>query len=271
VTGADGLVGTGLMSELAERGHEAVSVGSIAQLDVRDRNAVHRRVADLAPDRIVHLAAVSGPMLQADEPDLVVAVNTVGTVNVLEAARRVGVPVVLAGSISGYTKGTPSRPRPASVYGVTKRTVELLAEVYREEYGVRCTTVRIGSVYGPGRRTPHVLDDMLTSARRGVDVRYAATGMEPLVHERDAGALLAALAGLSRWRPHYDLVTATVSHADLASEVCRLAGTGSQPRAEEREVYTWPVAFSASELYADTGESAAVDVRTGIAELLRRV
>lgn len=270
VTGADGFVGTGLMSELAAAGHEPLDVGPATQLDVRNAEAVGTRVAELEPDCIVHLAAVSGPMLHANEPELVMAVNAVGTVNVLQVAHLTGAAVMLAGSVSGFTKGTPQQPRPASVYGVTKRTLELLAEVYREEHGVRCTTVRIGSVYGPGRRTEHVLDGMLASARVGEDVPYAASGREPLVHQSDAASLLAALAEVSHWRPTYDLVTTPISHADLAREVCELAGTGSQPRAEDRQVYTWPMEFDPAGLYEDTGRSARISVRAGVSELLRR-
>ena len=270
VTGADGFVGTGLTSALANAGHLALNLGPANEIDIRDTELVRARLSTLAPDRIIHLAAISGPMLHREQPELVMAVNAVGTVNVLESALRQKTPVILASSVSGYTMGTAEQPRPASVYGVTKRAGEMLAAVYREELGLRCTSVRIGSVYGPGRHTEHVLDEMIARALSGADVPYSAAGEEPLVHIRDAAVLLEALAEASSWRPHYDLVTTPISHAELARIVCELAGTGSQPVREDHPVYTWPMPFDATSLYEDTGRDVAVSVRSGIAELLDR-
>lgn len=270
VTGADGFIGRPLTDALTGAGHVALDLGSVAEVDVRDAERVCARLSGLAPDAIVHLAGVSGPMLHLDRPELIMAVNGVGTVNVLESARQLGrVPVVLAASVSGYTRGTAAAPRPASVYGVTKRCTELLSDLYREEFGVACTAVRIGSVYGAGRRTAHVLDGMVERALAGAPVPYAPEGREPLVHVGDAAALLAALVEAPTWRPVYDLVTTPVSHEELARTVCDVSATGSRAVPEDHATYDWPVPFDVGPLYRDTGRTARVGLADGIGELIR--
>lgn len=269
VSGADGFIGRHLMLALSQTGHTALSLGTAAEVDVRDKDLVRATLEALAPDVVVHLAAVSGPMLHTDEPEFVMAVNGVGTLNVLECAWRMGgTPVIVASSVSGYTTGTRNAPRPASIYGVTKRCTELLAEFYREEHALRCTSIRIGSVYGAGRQTHHLLDEMVGQALDGRPVRYDPSGREPLVHVRDAANLLCALTGARSWRPSYDMVTTPVSHAELARVVCELSATGAQPTPQEQPVYSWPVPFDSEPLFQDTGAAPRVDLKDGIRELL---
>lgn len=271
VSGADGFIGSHLMAALAEHGHTALSLGTAAEVDVRDKGQVHATLEELAPDLIVHLAAVSGPMLHVEEPEFVMAVNGVGTMNVLECAWRMGgIPVVVASSVSGYTTGTRDAPRPASIYGVTKRCTELLAEFYREERALRCTSIRIGSVYGAGRQTAHLLDEMVGQALEGRPVPYDPSGREPLVHVRDAADLLCALTEVRNWRPSYDMVTTPVSHAELAQIVCELSAAGAQPAPREQHVYGWPVPFDAGPLLKDTGAVPQVNLKDGLREILHQ-
>lgn len=268
VTGAEGFVGSHLMTALEADGYTAVSLGPVNEVDIRDRAEVRRRLADLAPDRIVHLAAVSGPMLFSEEPEFVMHVNSVGTVNVLEAAKQLDAPVVLASSVSVATEGSASAPRPASVYGVTKRLAELLGELYRNDFGLPCTAVRIGSVYGAGRQTEHVIDSMIDDAITHRTVSYSGTAHEPLVHVRDAASLLAALVGAQQsWQERYDLVTTPITHEDLAHVVCDVANNGAIPSPVDRTGYSWPITFDSTALYEDTGSAYAVDVQTGVAEV----
>lgn len=269
VTGADGFIGRHLMAALDRAGHTPLDPGHATEVDIRDTEWVRVRLADLEPEIVIHLAAVSGPMLHVDQPELVMAVNGLGTLNVLESAARLGrVPVVVATSVSGFTMGSREKPRPASVYGVSKRCAELLVELYREQFELPCVAVRIGSVYGPGRSTPHVLDDMVERAVAGDAVPFAVEGMEPLVHVRDAADLLAALVEAPTWRPSYDLVTTPTPHEELARVVCELGGTGARPTAEVRDTYHWPIPFDSGPLYRDTGRSYQVGITEGVAELL---
>ena len=139
--------------------------GDIANLDELDRLFSERRITN-----VVHLAAMQVPFVR-ERPALGALVNVVGTVNVLEAARRSGVtaPVVYASSIAvlGPTEGTP----PQTLYGVFKRANEETAFRFFEDYGVPSIGLRPHTVYGPGR------DQGLTSAPTAA--MLAATAGEP--------------------------------------------------------------------------------------------
>jgi nucleoside-diphosphate-sugar epimerase len=153
-----------LVLEPGERDGLELVRGDIADLDGLERLLVERGITN-----VVHLAALQVPFVRAD-PARGALVDVVGTVNVLEAARRAGIaaPVVYASSIAalGPAPGVP----PLTLYGVFKRTNEETAVRYWEDYGVASIGLRPHTVYGPGR------DQGLTSAAT-VAMLAAAAGV----------------------------------------------------------------------------------------------
>ena len=94
------------------------------------------------------------------EPDRDAAINVVGTVNVLEAARHVGARVVFA-STGGAIYGECERPAreddpclPLSPYGAAKLAGEGYLGAFARLYGTPHVALRFGNVYGP-RQNPH--------------------------------------------------------------------------------------------------------------------
>jgi UDP-glucuronate 4-epimerase len=126
--------------------------GDIANLDELERLLTRHEITN-----VIHLAAMQVPFVR-ERPALGALVNVVGTVNVLEAARRAGLaaPVVYASSIAVF--GPSGGGDPQTLYGVFKRTNEETAERFFEDYGVSSIGLRPHTVYGPGR------DQGLTSA-----------------------------------------------------------------------------------------------------------
>lgn len=271
ITGGDGFIGSELMRQARARGHVVEAVCREAEVDIRNAADVYTALEAAKPDVVIHLAAVSGPMVLAEHPDVVTSVNTVGTINVLEAARRIGnCRVILASSVAGYSSGTEECPLPASVYGVTKRFAELAGQHYCGEFGLSVTSVRIGSVYGPERQTDHVLHRMIHSAISRGEVSYESTGWEPLVHVTDCGRLLAALADVQSWRPTYNAVTTPVSHRFLAEEVVRcLTDRNVSLRELGNGAERWPLRFDSAGLLADTGLMPEMAAEAGIRDLVR--
>jgi uronate dehydrogenase len=161
ITGAAGRIGTWLRGGLPERGWALRSLDVVPVTDVRpgeehlvaditDLAAMMDAVHDAAA--VVHMAAISG---ESTWPAISHS-NIEGTYNVLEAARRAGVPrVVLASSnhATGYTPRPPSGllteadapPRPDTYYGVAKVTMEALGSLYVDRYGLDVVCLRIGS------------------------------------------------------------------------------------------------------------------------------
>jgi UDP-glucose 4-epimerase len=182
VTGAAGFIGSNLVGRLLEDGRRVVGVddlstGSLANLaEPRHRHAgrfefdrldirqggVGPLVERLRPEVIYHLAAQVDVRRSVDDPMHDASVNVLGTVAVLEAARRGGVrKVVYASSIGSYGEPTEAQlpvdesftPPALSPYGASKRVAMDYLATYEELYGLEWTALTLANVYGPHQTT----------------------------------------------------------------------------------------------------------------------
>lgn len=268
VTGSDGFIGRELTQVLRRDGHAVTELGT--GIDIRDRELVSRIIKEAQPDAIIHLAAVSGPMLLRDNPAEVTAVNAVGTVNVFEAARLACVKrVIYASSIAVIEVNAARQSPPLSIYGATKQFGETVAALYRDIHGLDSTSARIGSVYGTERRTEHVLNDMIAEANRSGTIHYDVQAAEALIEVRDAARLLAALLSVPRLQETYDLVTDVKTHRELALLVAELTGAAAMANQVcPTPVITWSEPPDLARVLADTGREARIPIRQGIADLV---
>jgi UDP-glucose 4-epimerase len=171
VTGGAGFIGSNLVDALLDRGDEAhvlddLSTGKRERVrgdaelhvaDIRDPDAVF---AAVEPEVVFHLAAQADVRVSVDRPDFDADVNVVGTVRVLEAARRHGAQVIFA-STGGAIYGECERPareddprRPLAPYGTSKLCGEEYLATWNRLYGTGHVALRFGNVYGP-RQEPH--------------------------------------------------------------------------------------------------------------------
>lgn len=133
---------------------------SVYELDLRDAAAVNSACAAAKPDVVIHLAARAGVRPSIENPRLYFEMNVGGTLNVLEAARRLGpARVVFASSSSVYgnlekvpfSEDDPT-DRPISPYAAGKKMGEHLCHTYHAAYGLSAVCLRFFSVYGPRNR-----------------------------------------------------------------------------------------------------------------------
>jgi UDP-glucuronate 4-epimerase len=140
--------------------------------DIRDAPLVDGVFAAGAFDAVVHLAARAGVRPSLREPVLYEDVNCVGTLRLLEAARRHGPRRFVFGSSSsvyGINQKVPFSEddevnQPISPYATTKRSGELLCYNYHHLYGFRVACLRFFTVYGPAQRPEmaiHKFTDLL--------------------------------------------------------------------------------------------------------------
>ena len=128
--------------------------------DVRDRELLARIFEKHAFDAVIHLAAMAGVRNSIEDPHLYVDVNQVGTLNLLEAARRHRTGNFVLASTSSVYGATRVIPfvetdlcdRPLAPYPATKRAAEMMAFTYHHLYGQNVTALRFFTVYGPRNR-----------------------------------------------------------------------------------------------------------------------
>jgi UDP-glucuronate 4-epimerase len=144
-----------------------------AKLDVADRDGVFalvERHGDLRS--IIHLAAQAGVRYSLENPYAYIDTNVMGTLVMLEAARRIdGLTAIAYASSSSVYGANQKQPfsvedrvdAPVSLYAATKRSCELLAHTYSHLYGLPATGLRFFTVYGPWGR-PDMAAYLFTSA-----------------------------------------------------------------------------------------------------------
>lgn len=173
VTGGAGFIGSNLTRRLLEDGHEVTVLDNLSSGyqrnidafpgvdfvhgDIRDENSVRQVTAGRSV--VFHLAASVGNKRSIDDPLSDAEINVLGTLRVLEAARKAGVGKVVISSsagIFGELKTLPIREdhptEPDSPYGASKLCAEKEGLAYAKLYGMEVVCLRYFNVYGPSQR-----------------------------------------------------------------------------------------------------------------------
>ena len=195
VTGGAGFIGSHVVDRLLAEGHEArvfdVRAGTEPRrkhceyvigdlLEPGDINAAARGC-----DVIIHLAAAADVGLVAKDPAGSEALNSRGTLNVLEAARATGARVVYASTIWVYSDVRATEVDedselglPSHLYTATKLAGEMYCRSYGELYDVPTTILRFGIPYGPRARPAAVLPIFVNKALAGDPITIAGDGLQ---------------------------------------------------------------------------------------------
>jgi UDP-glucose 4-epimerase len=175
VTGGAGFIGSNLVDALVERGDRVTVVdnlssgkrsnleaalgggASLAEVDVRDADAVAALFDSVRPDLVFHLAAQIDVRYSVEHPAGDATSNVLGTIAVLEAALQSGVRRVVNTSTGGGLYGDSAKLptpedyfiRPLAPYGQGKHAAEGYCELYTRLHGLSTISLRYGNVYGP--------------------------------------------------------------------------------------------------------------------------
>ncbi len=212
ITGAAGMVGQAAAEKLVARGDRVIAVdrsaavlpfGEVIGCDLKDIQRLHALAGGQQLDSIIHCGAYSGPMVARDNPYDLVAVNVMGTTNVLEIARILRVRRFIncsSVSVYGSTIRGPVKEdvhlAPSTVYGATKLAAEAVVTAFSREHGVDAASFRLSWVYGPNRSTPCLLGRMLRDALSGkaTELPWGRDFHRQYIHADDAANGL--IAGL---------------------------------------------------------------------------
>jgi UDP-glucuronate 4-epimerase len=180
VTGSAGFIGFHLTRQLLADGHTVIGVDVLNdyydpvlkekrnvilnaipgygfhKLDLADHEAVNKLIQETMPDQIIHLAAQAGVRYSLVNPWAYERSNVLGTMNVLEAARKNNIKRVIfasSSSVYGANKKIPFSESdvtdtPVSLYAATKKSCEAIAYTYHHLYGLEVAGLRFFTVYG---------------------------------------------------------------------------------------------------------------------------
>lgn len=194
ITGADGFIGSHLTEQLVRQGHTVRafvlynSFGSWGWLDhcasdvkgqfevfagdIRDPHGVKRAMAGC--DTVLNLAALIAIPYSYHSPDTYVDTNIKGTLNILQAARDLGIQKVIQTSTSEvygtarFVPITEEHPLQAqSPYAATKIAADQLAHSFYASFGLPVVIVRPFNTYGPRQSARAVIPTIITQIATG--------------------------------------------------------------------------------------------------------
>lgn len=222
ITGATGFAGSHLLDRLSARGpvwawsharpRAAADDGRVRwqAVDVRDREAIRRALADARPSVIYHCAGIADVRESWRDPALALHVNVIGTHNVLEAVQASGLAcqVLVTGSGLIYTPSSAPIKEdhpigPSTIYGVSKLGQEFAAQqstipvfISRpfNHAGPRQSTAYVTSAFAEqlarieaGAAEPVLRVGNLESRRDVTDVRDTVAAYEAIVEHGSPG------------------------------------------------------------------------------------
>ncbi|HEX6699356.1 MAG TPA: NAD-dependent epimerase/dehydratase family protein [Gaiellaceae bacterium] len=251
VTGGAGFIGSHVADALVARGDEVHVFDSLAsgrrenvpsgaqvhEADIRDGADAVFEVA--RPDVCFHLAAQADVRVSVERPDYDADVNVIGTLRVLEAARRHDTKVVFSstgGAIYGECEEAAREDaprRPLAPYGTSKLAGEEYLATYNRLYGTGHVTLRYGNVYGP-RQDPHgeagVVAIFMNLLAEGGQPRIFGDGKQTRDYVFVGDVVRATLAAADRDGGVFNVGTGReTSVVELYERIARVAGSDQEP------------------------------------------
>ena len=294
VTGGAGFIGSNLAGRLLADGHRvtvldnfssgyrsnlgALGGARIVEGDIRDGAAVAKAMEGAGV--VFHLAASVGNKRSIDNPILDAEVNVMGTLRVLEAARRAGVRKLVASSsagIFGELKTLPIGERhpaePDSPYGASKLCAEKETLAFGRLFGMETVCLRYFNVYGPHQRFDaygNVIPIFVFQMLAGERLKIFGDGRQTrdFVHVRDVVEANIRAAAAPGVRGAFNIGSGSrIAINDLVRKLAEAAGM------ESRVDYLPPRAGDVRDSLADIraareafGFEPAVDLDEGLAE-----
>jgi UDP-glucose 4-epimerase len=251
VTGGAGFIGSHVAETLLERGDDVHVLDDLTtgrRENVPDGALLHegdiRSDADDAfdearPEVCFHLAAQADVGTSVERPELDAEVNVIGTLRVLEAARRHGAQVVFS-STGGAIYGECERPareddprRPLSPYGTSKLAGEEYLATWNRLHGTRHVSLRLANVFGPRQLAElegGVVAIFMERLAQGERVTIFGDGEQTrdFVYVEDVAAAL--LAAVGHGGGVYNVGTGRETSVNELYDLCRrLAGFEEDP------------------------------------------
>lgn len=231
ITGSKGFIGSHLSAELEANGYELIKCdiaegNGIVAMNIMDQAMVQRVLEKYQPDVLINMAGQANVGLSWMKPQFTVELNTIGLINILEAARTVDpkMRVIAVGSSDEYgnlreiganvTEDIPVKP--ITPYAISKQAQELFAQLYVNSYGMDICMVRLFNLGGAGQMKGYMIADFasgvadveagkstqvsvgnLTSARDFTHVKDACRAMRLIAEKGHKGEVYNICSGVT--------------------------------------------------------------------------
>jgi len=208
VTGGAGFIGSNLIAELLNQNYRVVCVDNfddvysplfkeenispylqnknfiLERVDICDQKSLEAIFEREKPEYVIHLAAKVDTRDAVNLPYVYIKVNIEGTLNILELSKKYQVKnlvIASSSSVYGNSQQLPWREdecadRQLSPYGMTKRSVELLAHSYYHNFGMNIVCLRYFNVYGENNRPSMVPYIWAEKLLRGEEIEISGDG-----------------------------------------------------------------------------------------------
>jgi len=234
VTGGAGFIGSHVVDKLLDLGHKVIVIDNESSdghdqyywnghaknyhLDIRHYGGIEEVFKGV--DYVYHLAAKASVQASVDNPIPTIETQVMGTINVLEAARKHGVEKFVYSSTSAaYGNRNPipnteiMREDPLNAYAIGKLSGEQLVKAYHGLYGMKTVAFRYTNVYG--ERARHVgtyapaVSKFLKMKREGFPLTIYGDGNQrrDFIHVSDVAAANAMISfeELDNWGEVYNI------------------------------------------------------------------
>ena len=208
VTGSAGFIGYHLCKKLIEKDHDVIGIDNMNnyydvnlkndrlnqlsaldkfkfdKIDIVNEKTLFKVFQEHKPDKVVNLAAQAGVRFSITNPQTYIKSNVLGFTNVLESCIKFGVKSLIyasSSSVYGSNKKIPFSvndrvSKPKSIYGASKASNELIANVYSDLYDINITGLRFFTVYGPWYRPDMALFRFTKNIIKGVPISVFNNG-----------------------------------------------------------------------------------------------
>ena len=287
VTGASGFLGAKVVPRLWEAGHSVVGLDPNPAAepvlrhvidDLSDRHRLQELLCAENVTHVLHCGGVSGPMVLADKPARVIDINVVGSINLLQASLNSNVKTFIhCSSVSAVGNFYEKAPigddyplRPTSTYGCSKAAMDMVLRGLWSRVSLDLCALRFTSIYGPGRQTSFVVDDIVTATLRGEPAAVEAATDWPYIYIDDAAdaAVAACFSTVRRQLLYYIAYPEQVTLDALAIAIEQASGKPARLAIgiEKSRAARGPVDIAPAQ--RDFGFAPKVDHREGIRRMV---
>lgn len=283
------------LSDLAEKPRYR-----FAQINLLNAEAVQSAFEDFQPNWVIHLAAESHVDRSIRDPAIFLQSNTVGTFNLLQAARahfeqltegaqsafrllHVSTDEVYGSLANDGVFGESSPYAPNSPYSASKAASDHLARAWCATYGLPVIIAHASNNFGPFQNSEKLIPTVIRNALSGSDIPIYGTGLNTRdwIYVKDCVDALRLLVAYGRPGESYNVGASNErTNTELAQKICEILDDLA-PRADgrryaeqikfvrDRPGHDFRYAIDASKIKREIGWSPQYDFETALHETVQ--